>query len=1126
MTGKYDGAIYIDTAIETDGFVAGGKEVEAAARRMAKSVSGIGETAKIALQKQTDAFVKQNQQYVQQKQKVESLREKLKELFETKVETEEYKKLTAEMDKLDSEMDSVIQKQQDLLSIGFGEDDAYMAVEEDIERIVDAMDSVISKQKEMKENGAAYKTPDTSGIEQKLQAEKLRMQQMENALGTSYESIRQKVLSLGGSIGGIAKLNAAFADMENKLYMVEHPITSIKSAFLSAMVTMGDKAAGMAASLINGILHPLKNIRKLLGSVAGGVKKMAGMLMNAVKSFLGLNKASSKSSFGIKQALKSMLMYGVIGNVFRTIATGAKEGMQNLAQYSGETNASISSLMSALTQLKNSFATAFAPILNVVAPILTTFINLVSKAVTYVGMLIAALTGKSTFAKAVGVQQDYADSLNDSASAAENAKDASEDYLSGLDEVKKFETNDGGSGGSGGGGGGVSPGEMFETVDIGDQFTNLADKIKAAWEKADFTEIGMMVGDKINQALESIPWSQIQTTAGKIAKSLATFFNGAISGTDWSLVGNTIAQAFNTAFEFGYNFVTTFDWKKFGDSIADGINGFIKNLDTAKAAQGISEFIKGILDTCIRAINNTDWRMIGEKIREFLVNIDWPGIVSRLATVIGGAFGGFGAFLIGLFGDLLSGFYEKYIEPYVSDIQESGGDIVAGFLMGIGAAIADIGKWIYDNIFRPFLDGFKEAFGIHSPSTVMEEQGGYIIEGLFNGLDKNIGDVLDWFGELPDKVKDALGNAKKWLVDKGKDAIEGIKSGWESVKDSKLLSKVRELKNETFESIGTIAEKVKSKGSDIIAGMKSGYENSKESGLLSKVRKIGTETFSAVGNIGQTVKSKGTEIVSGLNEGYESSKQSGFLSGVDKIRNQVLSAIGSLSQVTKAKGTEIVSGLSDGLTGSFSKFTDIVASIPWHIANAIGDLYSVGKNAIQNFINGFKSLHIPTPHFDIGWSDVQVGNTSFKLPKFRGINWYKKGGLFSSPSVIGVGEAGKEAVLPIQNRKVMNLLADSIVSSMGNKLARMNVPYLASGAVIPPNAPFTAVLGDQKRGNNLETPEKLLRQLFREEFSKTNQKGGSYTFIGQINRRTLFEEMMTEAELVRSQTGMNPFEMA
>ena len=79
---KADGTIYINTKISSDGLKAGGKEIEAAVKRMAKSVSGIGDSAKIALQKQVDAFVRQNQMYAQQEAKVNSLKNKLKELGE------------------------------------------------------------------------------------------------------------------------------------------------------------------------------------------------------------------------------------------------------------------------------------------------------------------------------------------------------------------------------------------------------------------------------------------------------------------------------------------------------------------------------------------------------------------------------------------------------------------------------------------------------------------------------------------------------------------------------------------------------------------------------------------------------------------------------------------------------------------------------------------------------------------------------------------------------------------------------------------------------------------------------------------------------------------------------------
>ena len=88
------------------------------------------------------------------------------------------------------------------------------------------------------------------------------------------------------------------------------------------------------------------------------------------------------------------------------------------------------------------------------------------------------------------------------------------------------------------------------------------------------------------------------------------------------------------------------------------------------------------------------------------------------------------------------------------------------------------------------------------------------------------------------------------------------------------------------------------------------------------------------------------------------------------------------------------------------------------------------------------------------------------------------------------------------------------------------VPYLAKGAVIPPRSEFLAVLGDQKQGNNIETPEALLRKIVREETAGRQAGGGSYRFTAQSNRRTLFDEMMKEAQMRRDTSGRNPFEMA
>ena len=93
-------------------------------------------------------------------------------------------------------------------------------------------------------------------------------------------------------------------------------------------------------------------------------------------------------------------------------------------------------------------------------------------------------------------------------------------------------------------------------------------------------------------------------------------------------------------------------------------------------------------------------------------------------------------------------------------------------------------------------------------------------------------------------------------------------------------------------------------------------------------------------------------------------------------------------------------------------------------------------------------------------------------------------------------------------------------------LPRVNsVPYLASGAVIPPRSEFLAVLGDQKKGNNLEAPESLLRQIVREESGKGQNDGNTYNVTVNASGRKLLDIIISEAEMRRNRNGKNPFEL-
>ena len=87
-----------------------------------------------------------------------------------------------------------------------------------------------------------------------------------------------------------------------------------------------------------------------------------------------------------------------------------------------------------------------------------------------------------------------------------------------------------------------------------------------------------------------------------------------------------------------------------------------------------------------------------------------------------------------------------------------------------------------------------------------------------------------------------------------------------------------------------------------------------------------------------------------------------------------------------------------------------------------------------------------------------------------------------------------------------------------------HIPYLAQGAVIPPNQQFMAILGDQKNGNNLEGPESLFRQIVREESG--NNGNNVYSVNVQMGRKTLLQFVIDEAKMAQARTGKNPFELA
>ena len=86
-------------------------------------------------------------------------------------------------------------------------------------------------------------------------------------------------------------------------------------------------------------------------------------------------------------------------------------------------------------------------------------------------------------------------------------------------------------------------------------------------------------------------------------------------------------------------------------------------------------------------------------------------------------------------------------------------------------------------------------------------------------------------------------------------------------------------------------------------------------------------------------------------------------------------------------------------------------------------------------------------------------------------------------------------------------------------LGRLSIPRLAQGAVIPPNSEFLAVLGDQKRGTNIEAPLDTIVEAFRQ--ANAEQFGGNVTFVAELDGEVIFRKVVQMNKKNTRLTGQN-----
>ena len=844
-----------------------------------------------------------------------------------------------------------------------------------------------------------------------------------------------------------------------KLASVKAVISEMKKSLGQTKIGKGwGGATKFFKNVASGAKHATTAIKKCSGAAASLLHRFSNGISAAgrfTKGLLSLGRGARNTSGGFQSGLKGLLMYGLgirflfaLVNRLRSVLT---EGMNNLAQYSDSTNGSLSMLMSSLTQLKNALATAFAPILNAAAPMLNLLIQKVTAAVTALGQLFASLTGQSGFVAAKRVNQDYAKSLNSNADSAKKANKENkklQNTLFGFDQINKLNDNsDSDDTADTSTGGGLTPADMFESVPLDSKVNDFAKKLKDAWKNADFTEIGQIVGTKLNDALNRIPWGPIQNTTRKVGKSIGTFIsgfvevpdlgtnigrtiaeavntgvgginafldntrwdsvgkfigdglNGAVDTVDWPGIGHMFAQKWNAIFTTIGEAARTFQWSDFGKNLAAGVNQAIADFDWAESGARVGDLVKGLLDTVLSFVSETDWKQIGTSVATFIANIDWPGIFIRALSAIfdipkiiwnllTGAIEAIDWYsavraipitiydfltnydwksLITSVGDLLGAAWQAVfaIGSAVLDIvKDSGAFIVNGLKNGIKKAFSTIGSWIRKHIFDPFMEKFKNLFGIHSPSTVMAEMGKYLIEGMLNGITDKISDIKQKFSE----IKDAI--SKKW-----EEVKTDTSKKWKQINDdtSKKIANLRDDAKTKFEEIRS---KISDKWSSVRQNTETSWNNTKTS-LAQKWSGIRSDASSKFENIRSTVAQKWTnlhgnttstwsQIASSLKNTWSDLKSNAsraFGTISDNILNCFRNLKNSLKSTMSDVANAIISPIGSAVNG-------VISGVNW-ILGKVGSSKSFAKWQVPKFANGSEGLPTDT----LGVVNDQPGGT-------------------------------------------------------------------------------------------------------------------------------------------------------
>ena len=439
---------------------------------------------------------------------------------------------------------------------------------------------------------------------------------------------------------------------------------------------LGDAPYDKALAGLQRAKKAMQDYKKKLLGVDNEQKKASKSGSKLNKSLKGTEKASRGARMGLGRMLATSILFSTVFRAISAVTGGLKEGVDNLAQYSDDTNKALSMLMSSMTQLKNSFGTAFSPLVEYATPALAQFINLLSQAVTWTAQLLAALTGKDTFVKAVKVQQNYADSLDKTKDETKDAAKETEKALAPFDKLIQITTGKKKSEDKNE----LKPEDMFATEEVSNDIKLQAEAIKNTLGKLfdPLKESWLENGPQVMSSLQNT-FAAIKQLASDVGASFMQVWN--VEGYGKAITDNLLISFTNLSDTVGI--LAT----KFDEAWTQGDRGTSIMRHLGDIALTVSDFI----------------RKATESIKEWSKTIDFSPLLESFDRVLVALNP-----IVNTVGNLLLWLLENVLEPIAKWAIEQAipavFNLIAAALKALNSviiALKPMGIWLWENFLKP-----------------------------------------------------------------------------------------------------------------------------------------------------------------------------------------------------------------------------------------------------------------------------------------------------------------------------------------------------------------------------------------------------------------------------------------